>query len=139
MSFGENIKRLRKDKGWTQAQLSRASGVKSTHIPKIENETTDPKLSTIYKMITALGCSADTLLMDYEKIGTDGIMKATLERAMKLPEENKIIITDVVDKYCIAAGLEASFSKENRTLFRISTEAPTSAISAEKIKGIKKE
>lgn len=122
MSFGENLKRLRRDKGWTQLQLAKAADLKITHIPKLENDGADPKLSSIYKLLGALGCSADTLLMDSEKVGIDAILKATIERAAGLPEGNKRVLIDVVDKYCIAAGLEQSFSKENSTGFRLITE-----------------
>ena len=64
MSFSENLKRLRRDRGWTQAQLAKAADLKITHIPKLENDNADPKLSSIYKLLSALGCSSDTLLME---------------------------------------------------------------------------
>lgn len=131
MSFGDNVKRFRRDKGWTQNQLAEASGLKSSHIPKIENEKTDPKLSTIHKLINAFKCSPDTLLLDHNKIGLDGVLKATLERATELPDIKKKIIIDIVDKYCIACGLEAAFEPENKNLlgFRTRTEANQSVLS----------
>jgi transcriptional regulator with XRE-family HTH domain len=132
MSFGENLKRLRRDKGWTQLQLAKAADLKLTHIPKLENDGADPKLSSIYKLLGALGCSADTLIMDSEKVGTDAILKATIERAANLPEGNKRVLIDVIDKYCIAVGLEQSFSKENSTGFRILTESYKSPLTTEK-------
>ena len=133
MSFGDNVKRLRRDKGWTQNQLADASGLKSSHIPKIENEKTEPKLSTIYKLISAFDCSADALMFDYEKIGLDGILKSTLERTMSLPEINKKIIIDVVDKYCGACGLASAFTPENQNWlgFRTRTEANVSPLPEE--------
>lgn len=134
MSFGENLKRLRRDKGWTQAQLAKAADLKTTHIPKLENETADPKLSSIYKLINALGCSADTLLMDPKKTGIDAVVKASVERVMQLPETNKRVLIDVIDKYCIATGLEQAFSEENKTGWpnvRVWTESPDPALPPE--------
>ncbi len=113
MSFGSNLKRLRKDKGFSQDQLSKISGIKVAHISRLETKVPDPKLSTIYKLMTALECSADGLLVDKNQVGMDSILKTTLERAGKLPEENKRHIIDVVDKYCIAVGMEQQFSEQN--------------------------
>lgn len=132
MSFGENLKRLRRDKGWTQAQLAKAADLKITHIPKLESDGGDPKLSSIYKLLGALGCTADTLLMDSEKVGIDAILNATIERAANLPEDNKRVIIDVIDKYCIAVGLEQSFSKENSTGIRLLTEKYKSPLPADR-------
>jgi len=61
----------------------------------------------------ALECSADSLLMDKNEVGLDSILKTTLERASKVPDENKRHIIDVVDKYCIACGMEQQFSEQN--------------------------
>lgn len=113
MSLGANLKRLRKDKGLSQDQLSKASGIKVAHISRLESDSSDPKLSTIYKLMNALECSAESLLMNKNEVGLDSILKMTLERANKLPETSKRIIIDVVDKYCIAVGMEQQFSEQN--------------------------
>ena len=105
MSLGANIKQLRQDKGWTQGDLSKASGVKIGHVSKLERNDTDPKLSTIYRLMEALECSADALLRDPDKVGITGELKATFERADNLPDDNKAIINDVIDKYCQAIGM----------------------------------
>jgi transcriptional regulator with XRE-family HTH domain len=112
MSFGDNLKRLRRDKGWTQGQLADAADLKVGHIPKLEASNSDPKMSTIYKLITALGCSADTLLMDTDKIGTDGLLKASLERMQQLPETQKYILIDIVDAYCIRHSIQSNFKRD---------------------------
>ncbi|ACL19496.1 transcriptional regulator, XRE family [Desulfitobacterium hafniense DCB-2] len=45
----------RKEKGITQAELDSLCGVKQTHIARIENNNTDPQLSTIFKILRPLG------------------------------------------------------------------------------------
>jgi len=45
----------RKGKGMTQAELDALCGVKQTHIARIENNRTDPQLSTILKILRSLG------------------------------------------------------------------------------------
>jgi transcriptional regulator with XRE-family HTH domain len=63
MSIGENLKALRSRAGLTQGQLSERSGMQLTQISRIENNDTDPKASTINKLMKALGCSADDLFI----------------------------------------------------------------------------
>jgi len=135
MSFGDNLKRLRRDRGWTQLQLAEACGLKSSHIPKLEKDKADPKLSTIYSLLKGLGCSSESLLGDYDQIGTDGVLKSTIERASQLPEVYKMIITDVVDHYCMSVGSQLSFDEKNRAFpyIRYRTEAYQSAVTQEKL------
>jgi len=128
MSLGENIKRLRGDRGWTQGILAKKSGLGLNLVSKLERNASDPKLSTIYKLMNAFNCSADKLLMDPEKVGIDGILESTLERALNLPEANKRVVIEIVDKYCIAVGLEQSFNGENGPKLRVFTSAPKSAL-----------
>jgi len=102
MSFGDNLKRLRRDKGWTQGDLAEAAGIKTTHIPNLENEKGDPKLSTVYKLLGALECSPDQLLTDMNKAGNEVRMMAALERLSELPVVEQNVVIDLIDKYCIA-------------------------------------
>ncbi len=106
MSFGTNLRRLRRDKGWVQSELSDKPGVKTSHISKMEQDKTEIKISKIYKLINALNCAPDSLLMDGDKIGLDGLLKASYDRAKGLPDEQMYIIIDLIDKYCTACGLE---------------------------------
>ncbi|MFD2110774.1 helix-turn-helix domain-containing protein [Thiorhodococcus fuscus] len=124
MSLGKNIRRLRQDQGWTQVQLSERTGIRIGHISKLEKDDGDPKLSTLYKLMEAFGCSPDALLMDLDKAPMDAILKQTLERALKLPEANKAAIIEVVDGYIRACGVEQAFSDQNRTWISIWTNPP---------------
>jgi len=61
MAIGENVKALRLRKGLTQSQLANASGMQLTQVSRIENNDTDPKASTLNKIIAALGCTANDI------------------------------------------------------------------------------
>ena len=61
MTVGANLKVLRQRAGLTQKQLADASGMQLTQISRIENNDTDPKASTLGKIIQALGCTANDL------------------------------------------------------------------------------
>ncbi|MEJ1367062.1 MAG: helix-turn-helix transcriptional regulator [Candidatus Sedimenticola sp. (ex Thyasira tokunagai)] len=114
MSLGKNLRRMRKDGGLSQDQLSNKTGIRVAHISKLESDSSDPKLSTIYKLMEGLNCSAESLLMDKEKVGIDSILKVTLERLQRLPDPNKRIIIDVIHHYCQSVGATLALT-ENRT------------------------
>lgn len=113
MSFGENLRRLRRDKGWSQLELATKARIKTSHISTMEtSDAGDPKLSTIYKLLNALGCSPNTLLQDENQVGTQGILEATLERASGLDEQSKRVVAEIIDHYCIAKGLQQMLRKD---------------------------
>ena len=105
MAIGENLKRLRRDKGMTQGDLALMTGIRLNHVSKIERNESDPKLSTIHKLVNALECSANALLMDNPSVNMDAKLAAVFERANKLNERDKEIVLDVIDTYCMARGL----------------------------------
>lgn len=115
MSIGENLKRLRRDKGWTQGDLASKCKIQLGQISKIERDETDPKLSTIYSLINALECSADALLADTKKSNINSVLAIALERLKQIPEEDKRIIIRVIDKYCMA--LHMTKMTERPTIF----------------------
>ncbi len=118
MSIGENLKRLRRDKGWTQGELSKNCGIRLGQISKIERNETDPKLSTIYALTSALECTPNALLSDVEKTSLDALFAIALERVQKLPEEDKNILLAILDKYCIAKSMQSL--AEQSTIFGVS-------------------
>lgn len=62
MTVGENIKRLRKERGLTQKNLGELCGIAEPNIRKYENGKQNPKLETIEKIATALGVTAFDLM-----------------------------------------------------------------------------
>ena len=122
MAFPENLKRLRQDKGYTQADLAKHADLRVASISQLERGEGDPKLSTIYKLMDALECSADALLIDIQHVTLSGVMKTMLERAVQLPEREQSIIIDVIDTYCIQNGMNEVVSQGWRK-FAVITES----------------
>jgi transcriptional regulator with XRE-family HTH domain len=60
--LGKNLKRIRTEKGISQGDIVKASGIDKAMISNIENGKTNPTLSTITKLAKALGVSSDELL-----------------------------------------------------------------------------
>tara|TARA_Y100001960_G_C14733643_1_gene859012 strand:- start:719 stop:1138 length:420 start_codon:yes stop_codon:yes gene_type:complete len=118
VSIGENLKRLRRDKGWTQGALAKECGIRLGQISKIERNETDPKLSTIYALTKALECTPNALLNDSAETTLDAKMEIALERVQRLPDNDKDHLLATIDKYCIATSLQSMI--ENNTVLGVS-------------------
>jgi transcriptional regulator with XRE-family HTH domain len=115
MTMGTNIRRLRQDKGWTQGQLSERSGIKVPHISSLEQDEGDPKLSTLYKLMHAFGCTPNALLMDPVQIReADALLHMVFDRALELRDEDKDPLIEVLDKYCVACEMQSALSAKAR-------------------------
>lgn len=62
MGFGERLRVLRKQKGLTQEELAKLSGISVHCIASYELNTRSPKIPTIIKLALFFGVSSDMLL-----------------------------------------------------------------------------
>jgi len=69
MSTGENIRRLRREDGYTQKDLARIIGVKATYISALERDIRRPGRKLIPLLCDALGVDEMTLLYGPRVIG----------------------------------------------------------------------
>jgi transcriptional regulator with XRE-family HTH domain len=60
--FGDNVKRLRKDKGWSQEDLAEKAGLHRTYIGSIERSERNVSLLNIERIAGALGVSIEILI-----------------------------------------------------------------------------
>ena len=60
--LGQNLKRIREEKGMSQGDICRALDIDRGFISSIENGKRNPTLSTIKKIADVLQVSADELL-----------------------------------------------------------------------------
>ena len=61
-NLGENLKRIRMEKGITQGDIVRKLGISRSFVSNIENGKTNPTLSTISKLAKALGIPTNELI-----------------------------------------------------------------------------
>ena len=54
-TYGDKLREMRKEKGWTQAQLARVSGCNGITITNYENGYRLPRLDILIKLGKALG------------------------------------------------------------------------------------
>jgi transcriptional regulator with XRE-family HTH domain len=61
-AFGERVKQLRKEKGWTQKELGNKIGVTYAQLNKYEGGTNAPPLDKLQSLASALETSIDYLV-----------------------------------------------------------------------------
>ena len=57
-----NMKRLRKERGWSQEALAAEAGLDRTYISGIERRVKNPTISVVDRVAIALNCSMGDLL-----------------------------------------------------------------------------
>lgn len=67
-SLGDQIKTMRHERGWTQRELARRSGVSERHIRTLENDwdLCNPSVSTINKL--AIAFDTDFIVLGDEEV-----------------------------------------------------------------------
>lgn len=60
----ENLRRYRKEKGWTLDELAQRSGVSRAMLSQIESRKTNPTIAVVWKISTAFGLNFSALLGD---------------------------------------------------------------------------
>lgn len=60
--LGKRLRKVRKERGFTQERLSEASGVSVRHIAKIEKGVINPSYEILSALVTAMGVTFDAIL-----------------------------------------------------------------------------
>jgi transcriptional regulator with XRE-family HTH domain len=102
MSLADNLKRLRKKRGWSQTQLAEQIGSHLSHINRIETGKYNPSLDVIQKLAGVLDVSIDYLVSDTDedfkeiRIEDKGMMER-VKLIDALDEEDKTALIWVID------------------------------------------
>lgn len=71
MSFGENLKSARLERGFTQEQLADAVNVNRVNLARYESGTKVPSVAVLTELANTLNCSIDGLLDRHNYIRKD--------------------------------------------------------------------
>ena len=82
--FGENVKRLREARGWTQERLAEQLGIRQSAVSNLESgERGLPKTPTLFRLANTLECSVEALIEgvdeDYQRAARQRATEAQLE------------------------------------------------------------
>lgn len=112
MTFGTKLKKLRAEKGLSQAALEAISGVNCKLLSKYENERIVPSADTLRKIAEALQISSDYLIFDNApKDGISTLRDLELFEKFKEVEgmslENRNMIKNIIDALLIKSKVES--------------------------------
>lgn len=83
-TFGYNLKKIRKEKGYTQEALAKIMGVSHVYINTYENDKRKPKIETVLRFANALGVPASDLI---SKDITELDSQIDINNSLKLAKE----------------------------------------------------
>jgi transcriptional regulator with XRE-family HTH domain len=112
MALGERIKELRKEHGWSQAELGERVSTDSQRISRYENGRITPSVDALVRLADALGVSIDYLVRDdmprHVLEGHDlGKFAGRLEDLAELGEDDQQVVAQVVDGLLAKSRLKA--------------------------------
>ena len=96
--LADNLRALRKAKGWSQGDLAQHTGTHLTHVSRVETGKYTPSLEFVVKVASALGVTVDALLKPQEDLTQEVRIedKALAERLRLLealdPDERDALI-----------------------------------------------
>ena len=112
MSFGKNLAKLRKERGLTQEDLVRVSGVAISQIRRYETDKSTPSLAAITKLVEALEVSIDEMVFDRpsdmarSKIA-DRELLAQFEAVSGMDENERYIVKRVLEGMIVRNQIES--------------------------------
>lgn len=126
MTIGENIKRLRKERGLTQVTLGERAGLSNGQISEYEHDVVKPPIERLAKIADVLGVSVaaiDSSLLDVpgfcppvKQKSEDHFLQVILENWPKLDQSERAQV----------AGLAAQIAEDKKT--GIHTDSDSSKI-----------
>lgn len=117
--FVENVKRLRKERGWSQANLADKMGVHTNHVNRMETGKYNPSLDTLIKLAETFEVPLDYLV--YNK--NDSLEEVRIED-QAFAEKIKLLNTiQEDDKNAIFRFIDAILTRDKMINFMKELEA----------------
>jgi transcriptional regulator with XRE-family HTH domain len=98
-NFGQNLRHLRRSKGLTQTELGNIVGLSKRMVAHYENHVKYPPADKIAALAKVLNVTVDDLLADnkLKSYDFDPLFARKLEKAKKLPPEDKQLLSSMID------------------------------------------
>ncbi|MCG8384208.1 MAG: helix-turn-helix domain-containing protein [Cytophagales bacterium] len=111
MDFGTRLAEKRKEKGFTQDDLEKATGINKRLISRYEKNDTMPSIDVARKLAGALEVSLDYLTgLDYSLFINDPEMTRLLKGYEQLKDEDKHIIKKMLKAFSFYSKIEETQS-----------------------------
>ena len=118
MSFAKNLAKFRKEKGLTQEELVRISGVAISQIRRYETNKSTPSLDAITKLVKALGVSIDEMVfakstgVAQNKI-IDRELLEQFESISKMGKDEKYVVKKILEGVIVKHQVESVIKPKN--------------------------
>ena len=103
MLIGKNIKRIREAKGLSSKEIALSAGVDISHYSRLENNKSDPSLSTLVKVAGALGVDIAALFTAADTFkdvaSADKTLMEKLALIEQLDKKEKAAFFSVLDAF----------------------------------------
>jgi transcriptional regulator with XRE-family HTH domain len=116
MKLSQKIKKLRREKGWSQTDLAEKLGVHLTHISRLETGKYMPSVDVLKKIIEVFEIPSDYLL--YDNLDTaegleirDKSMYERIKILENLDKKDKEIIFGVIDAFLVKRQMQDVLEK----------------------------
>ncbi len=120
MGLAENIRKVRKKKGWSQSELGEMIGSHLSHINRIETGKHNPSLEVLKKIANALEVSIDSLVN-----GTEEDLQEVKIEDKNMAERIKLLNTlEPEDRKAVIRVIDAMLTKK-KILRIVSGESQT--------------
>jgi len=111
MPFAEKLSKLRNERGLTQQEMAKLSGVGIAQMRRYEKGKSSPTLEVIKNIARTLGISADELIFDEnERVATakilDRKMLEQFEQIAKLSTHDKEAVKTILESMILKGRLE---------------------------------
>lgn len=111
MSLGQNLAKFRKEKGLTQEDLVRLSGVAISQIRRYETDKSSPSLDVMVKLAKSLGVSIDEMVFDKATgVAADKIVDRELleqfETISSMGEDEKYVVKKMLEGVIVKHQVE---------------------------------
>jgi transcriptional regulator with XRE-family HTH domain len=111
LDLGNKIIQLRKQKNWSQDELSTAIGSSRAMIGKYERNENLPSIEMALSMSKAFGVTVDFLLGEGEYAAYDKDTMDRLKNIQKMDADTKGILFNVIDTYIQNFKTKQAFAK----------------------------
>ena len=114
MTVAERIKSVRKAKGLSQKEVITTIGMGSAQYSRIENGKTDPSVTTLEKIATAMGVSLAELFADNQPLteitSTDRTLMEKVQLIERLDQEERQTVFNVLDAFLTKQKLKQALT-----------------------------
>ena len=112
MTVGENIRRIRKEKGLTQNQLGELCGLADSAIRRYENGGANPKFETLRKIANALDISIGEIDPNVKDLANDLARKEIQRQIREINDSTDLSVSEKEQKITELQNIHFSIGKD---------------------------